>query len=83
LIPELEKLAAEYVAKALHEIGWNVHAHSNGSSIAEKLGVVPQHRRLLGRLLEIMQDEQQAVSLDDPKRIPIVCSRNIQTAKRN
>src|SRR5689334_9101633 len=59
LLPELERLSAEFVVRAFHQLGWPAGTSPNGDrdTVPERLGVVSQHRRLFVRLLEIMDDE--------------------------
>ena len=55
----VEPRCATYVFDALRSLGWSVAIgeHVSTSAVAERLGVVPQHHRLLGRLLEIAAEE--------------------------
>ncbi len=57
--PKFEILCAAYVLKALQQLGWEpqLHQRVSADSLAEQLGVVSGHRRLLGRMLEILQEE--------------------------
>lgn len=57
--PQLEVLCAEYVLKALHQLGWKpkLHQRITSDSLAQELSVVSQHQSLLGRMLEILQEE--------------------------
>jgi acyl transferase domain-containing protein/acyl carrier protein/protein-L-isoaspartate O-methyltransferase len=56
---ELELLSVQYVSAALDELGWDLQPGERveAASLAERLGVVPAHRRLFGRLLEMLAEE--------------------------
>ncbi len=56
---EFDELAADYIAIALRELGWQSMAGSafEVDEIAARHGVVPKHRRLFGRLLAIGAEE--------------------------
>ncbi|MBP5971175.1 SDR family NAD(P)-dependent oxidoreductase [Brasilonema sp. CT11] len=53
---ELEALALEYLLDAFAKMGWlwQIGQQFSIAEIAQKLGIVNQHRRLLGRLLEML-----------------------------
>jgi len=57
--PLLDALCADYVLKALEQLGWQpqLHQRIRADFLAKQLGVVSQHHRLLGRMLEILQEE--------------------------
>ncbi|NWG15756.1 MAG: SDR family NAD(P)-dependent oxidoreductase [Chloroflexi bacterium] len=59
LLPQMEKLSAGYVIQALRRLGWNPHPGERFSTeeLADELGILRQHRRLLGRLLEILSED--------------------------
>jgi len=56
VLTQLETLSINYVLKAFQELGWNfqVGESFSRSLIAQKLGIVQPHHRLLGRLLEML-----------------------------
>jgi amino acid adenylation domain-containing protein len=59
LVPELDRLSAEYVAKALRQIGFDaaigrVFAVEDEAS---RLGVAPRHHRLFGRLIDMLAED--------------------------
>ncbi|MEA5622677.1 aminotransferase class III-fold pyridoxal phosphate-dependent enzyme [Nostoc sp. UHCC 0251] len=56
---KLEALSLTYILKAFQEMGWEFHPGKEFTlvAIAQQLGVVNQHQRLLGRLLEILAEE--------------------------
>lgn len=58
-LTKLEALSLTYVLKAFQQMDWEFHLGKQFTFafIAEQLGVVDQHRRLLGRLLEILEEE--------------------------
>ncbi len=55
-LTQLETLSIDYVLKAFQDLGWEFQAGESFSRsfMAQKLGVVQQHQRLLGRLLEML-----------------------------
>ncbi|MBW4632289.1 MAG: SDR family NAD(P)-dependent oxidoreductase [Iphinoe sp. HA4291-MV1] len=59
LEPLLDLLSAAYVLKALKQLGFEPQLHQpiSASTLAEELGVVDQHCRLLGRMLEILEED--------------------------
>ena len=59
LNPLIDALCADYVLLALHQLGWkpNVGQRVAVESLAEELGVLDQHRRLLGRFLEMLAED--------------------------
>jgi malonyl CoA-acyl carrier protein transacylase len=65
--PLLNLLCADYVLKALQQLGWQLqlHQHTTVETLAQQLGVVSGHRRLLGRMLEILQENGVLHRLDD------------------
>jgi acyl transferase domain-containing protein/SAM-dependent methyltransferase len=56
---KLEALSLTYVLKAFQQMGWEFHLGKQFTFplIAQQLGVVNQHQQLLGRLLEILEEE--------------------------
>jgi len=57
LLPQLDALSVEYILSAFQQMGWKLKQRFSTTTIAEQLGVVSQHQRLLGRLLEILAEE--------------------------
>ncbi|MGI9183167.1 MAG: type I polyketide synthase, partial [Longimicrobiaceae bacterium] len=59
MLPRLDSLAAASIAQALHTLGWTFEAGDavTTGGLAERLGVVARHRRLLQRLLAILAEE--------------------------
>ncbi|MEK7328256.1 MAG: polyketide synthase dehydratase domain-containing protein, partial [Chloroflexota bacterium] len=59
LNPLIDALCADYVLLALHQLGWKpgVGQQITVESLAEELGVLDQHRRLLGRFLEMLAED--------------------------
>ncbi|BBD69156.1 polyketide synthase [Nostoc commune NIES-4072] len=55
-----EILSGAYVVKAFQTMGWEFHPQQSFTTgdIAKQLGVVNQYHQLLGRLLEILQEEE-------------------------
>jgi acyl transferase domain-containing protein len=75
VLPHLEAASATYVLRAFQAMGWQFHPHQRFStaSLAKQLGVVERHHRLLGRLLEILQEEgvlRQVTSEWEVCRVP-------------
>ena len=58
LLPQLEQLSLEYVLQAFTQMGWSFQVGEcfSTESIAQRLRVVPQHRKLLRRLLQILAE---------------------------
>ena len=63
---QLEIISVDYILKAFKDLGWQFQLGQRFSKafIAERLGVVPQHHRLLGRLLEILAEVEILQSID-------------------
>jgi len=59
LIPQLDHLCFLYTLRALGQLGWQWQKGKSLSldSLAQRLGVVATQRRLLGRLLQILEEE--------------------------
>lgn len=59
LTAQVDKLSAGYIAVAFQQLGWDFRSGESVSleALKTRLGVVDQHHRLLGRLLEILQEE--------------------------
>ena len=59
LIPQMDTLSAAYAVKALRDLGCELQMQQQLSvaTLAQQLGVVEVHHRLLGRLLEILAEE--------------------------
>ena len=59
-LPQLDKVSVAYLLSAVQKRGWTWERNRRFSTatIIEQLGVVSQHQRLLGRLLEMLHDEQ-------------------------
>jgi len=57
--PQIDVLSAAYIVKALGQLGWQPQLLTRISveTLAQQLGVVSQHHRLLGRMLEILQED--------------------------
>ena len=60
LLEQLEKLSVGYIEKALIGAGWQMQLGATVTleSLAETLAVVDTRRRLLGRLLDILTEEE-------------------------
>ncbi len=59
LLPELAAAAGGWVARAMRALGWTPAPGDpvSADQLAARLDVVPRHRRLLGRLLEILAED--------------------------
>jgi acyl transferase domain-containing protein len=59
LVPQLDALSAAYILRSLRKLGWNPRAGETFSTeaAAEGLGILRQHRSLLGRFLEILSED--------------------------
>ncbi|BAZ08809.1 beta-ketoacyl synthase [Calothrix sp. NIES-4071] len=57
-LTHLEKLSVEYIVRAFKEMGWAYQPGENFTleAAAQRLGVVPSHRRLFNRLLQILAE---------------------------
>ena len=56
LVADLEQLSRQYTAQALRLLGWSPGAEEilDADSLASRLGILPVHQKLVGRLLEIL-----------------------------
>jgi malonyl CoA-acyl carrier protein transacylase len=59
LLSQLEALSLTYVLEAFEQMGWKfqIGNHFSTATLAEQLGIVSQHHRLLNRLLEMLMEE--------------------------
>ena len=57
--PELDRLCLAYAAAAIQQLGWDLApgTRRRASGLAEELKIVPAHRRMFGRLLEMLEEE--------------------------
>ena len=57
--PESDRLSTAYVLRAFERLGWGWHVGERFSlaSMARRLGVVEAYERLLGRLLEMLEED--------------------------
>jgi SAM-dependent methyltransferase/acyl carrier protein len=63
--PEVDALCSMYVVEALRELGLNVDESAISESQIETLGVLPQHRRLLNRMIEILCEDRILIRAGD------------------
>ena len=56
---KIDKVCAAYIVRVLAQLGWQMRLHQRVSEVSLRLqlGVVEQHSRLLGRFLQILQEE--------------------------
>ncbi|HEY9088382.1 MAG TPA: beta-ketoacyl synthase N-terminal-like domain-containing protein, partial [Anaerolineaceae bacterium] len=59
LLPEFDRLSRIYITNALLKLGWRpvVGQRFTPAALAEQLRIIPQHRRLIGYLLRILQED--------------------------
>ena len=75
-LPELEALSADFTLQALQQLGvpFDLGQQFSTSELIQRYQIVPQHQRLLGRLLQIMQEINilQAVGAEqwEVQRVP-------------
>ena len=83
LLNQLESLSANYILKACEQMGWKFERghRFNNASIAQRLGIVSQHRRLLARLLEILAEE--GVLRRDRQEWEVIKTPEIQDPQAN
>ena len=79
--PSLDRIATGFTLAALDELGWDPHRDSGRPTdvVAEALGVVPAHRRLLAGLLRMVPDPAEGARDGDaafPQR-PAVLHRQL------
>jgi len=63
--PEVDALCSMYVFEALRELGLNLHESAISESQIESLGVLPQYRRLLHRMIEILCEDRILIRAGD------------------
>ena len=58
--PDLDRACAGYIVNALRRLGWDLVTgnRKHEDSLAKELGIVDSQRRLFGRLLEVLADDQ-------------------------
>jgi acyl transferase domain-containing protein/SAM-dependent methyltransferase len=59
LLPELDRLCAEYVCEAFRDLGWKAQAGERVvlEVLAARLGVGERHHRMLARMLEMLVED--------------------------
>ncbi len=59
LLPEFDRLARIYIVNALLKLGWRpvVGERFTADALAERLKIIPQHRRLVAYLLRILRED--------------------------
>ncbi len=59
LLPKLNALSVSYILRALQKLNGEMYLHQRltVTSLVEELNIVPQHHRLLGRMLEMLQED--------------------------
>lgn len=55
--PEVDALCSLYVVEALRELGLTLHESTIPEAQIDALGVLPRHRRLLNRMIEILCED--------------------------
>ena len=65
LQPELNNLTIAYIQQALLRLGWTADPiATNNEAFAERLGVVPKHKKLFERCVELLQEADAWEILD-------------------
>jgi malonyl CoA-acyl carrier protein transacylase len=74
VLTQLEDLSIAYILSAFREIGWEfcLSRRFSTAEMAEQLGVISQHQRLLDRLLEILADEEILQRIDGGWEVTLV-----------
>jgi acyl transferase domain-containing protein/NADPH:quinone reductase-like Zn-dependent oxidoreductase/acyl carrier protein len=59
LAPHINALSSDYIWRALQQLGWEPYLgqHVTPSSLATTLNVLDRYQRLLGRMLEMLQED--------------------------
>jgi acyl transferase domain-containing protein/acyl carrier protein len=67
LEPQASVLAHAYIVQAFQQLDWRpqLHQRFSADTLADGFGVVPEHRRLFGRLLEILAEDGVLQYADD------------------
>ncbi|OLT61097.1 type I polyketide synthase [Moorena bouillonii] len=57
--PEIDRLCTAYILQAFAELGyqWQVNQFLTVADLSQQLGLIPQHQRLIGRLLAILTED--------------------------
>jgi len=65
--PQIKALANAYLLTALQRLGWSFRLGQRISvaSLVEELGIAAQHRRLLGRMLEILEQDSVLAKVEN------------------
>ncbi|MEM7279009.1 MAG: SDR family NAD(P)-dependent oxidoreductase, partial [Pseudomonadota bacterium] len=63
-LPRLEEISAQYIESALHQLGWRTGEALSVQALAEQLGILKKHQRLLRRFLQILQAAGRASYAD-------------------
>jgi acyl transferase domain-containing protein/acyl carrier protein len=63
--PEVDALCLMYVVEALRELGLNLHEGAISESQIETIGILPQYRRLLDRMIEILCEDRILIHAGD------------------
>ncbi len=60
VLPDFDRLSSMYINNALLKLGWRpaVGQRFTAIELAEQLKIIPQHRRLIGYLLRILQEDR-------------------------
>ena len=66
LLPRLDTVCSAYAIQAFAELGWVFHLHQRVTTdgLLQQLRVLPSHRRLLERLLGMLQEDSVLRSVD-------------------
>jgi acyl transferase domain-containing protein/acyl carrier protein len=71
LQPQDNILVRAYILHAFQQLNWvpDLHQRFSADALADQFGVVPQHRRLLARLLEILAEDGLVKHVDNQWRV--------------
>jgi malonyl CoA-acyl carrier protein transacylase len=66
LVPKLNALSVSYILMALQKLNRELHLHQclSVTSLVEELNIIPQYHPLLGRMLEMLQEEELLTQVD-------------------
>ncbi len=70
--PQLDALSVQFILNAFQHMGWTWKLNQSVSTggVISQLGVVRQHQRLLGRLLEMLAEEQIIIPIPTQSNPP-------------
>lgn len=71
LLEQFESLTLSYVLQALQKLGWKIQENESmvTAEFAIRLGIVPQHSRLMERCLEMLREEGIVTKMGEAWRV--------------